>query len=163
MSQVDYSNTLYYILWREDKIRIRRYMTVVSIFLIGLNRQHLSALEGKNFRQLNYKGRPYITSIRRFQNCLNFVSLKSQVADICNMRPILLISTSSDLKVYRIEAILEKPKGQLTPPRVHTTIIDAKLFTVRHVLCIQLTCSWHQKNGTTNTPIHEFKVLQNVF
>ena len=61
MSQVDCSNTLYYILWREDKIRIRRYMTVVSIFLIGLNRQHLSALEGKNFRQLNYKGRPYIS------------------------------------------------------------------------------------------------------
>ena len=24
-----------------------------------------------------------------------------------------------------------------------------------------LTCSWHQKNETTNSPIHEFKVLQN--
>ena len=26
-----------------------------------------------------------------------------------------------------------------------------------------LTCSWHQKNETTNSPIHQFKVLQNVF
>ena len=26
-----------------------------------------------------------------------------------------------------------------------------------------ITCSWHQKNETTNSPIHEFKVLQNVF
>ena len=26
-----------------------------------------------------------------------------------------------------------------------------------------LTCSWHQKNETTNSPFHQFKVLQNVF
>ena len=26
-----------------------------------------------------------------------------------------------------------------------------------------ITCLWHQKNETTNSPIHEFKVLQNVF
>ena len=26
-----------------------------------------------------------------------------------------------------------------------------------------ITCSWHQKNETTISPIHEFKVLQNVF
>ena len=26
-----------------------------------------------------------------------------------------------------------------------------------------LKCSWHQKNEYTNSPIHEFKVLQNVF
>ena len=26
-----------------------------------------------------------------------------------------------------------------------------------------ITCSWHQKNETMNSPIHEFKVLQNVF
>lgn len=86
MSQVDYSNTLQYIPWREDKIynRIRRYMTVVSIFLIGLNRQHLSALEGKKLQttELQRKAVHQWVSIRRFQNCLNFVSLKSQVADI---------------------------------------------------------------------------------
>ena len=122
-------------------------MTVVCIFLIGLNRQHLSALEGKTSDNwITKEGRTLVGVNSTIPELPEFVSLKSQVADICNMRPILLISTSSDLKVYRIEAILEKPKGQLTPPRVHTTIIDAKLFTVRHVLCIQLTCSWHQKN-----------------
>ena len=26
-----------------------------------------------------------------------------------------------------------------------------------------ITCSWHEKNETTNSPIHQFKVLQNVF
>ena len=26
-----------------------------------------------------------------------------------------------------------------------------------------VTCSWHQKNATTNSPIYQFKVLQNVF
>ena len=26
-----------------------------------------------------------------------------------------------------------------------------------------ITCSWYQKNETTNSPIHEFKVIQNVF
>ena len=32
-----------------------------------------------------------------------------------------------------------------------------------NVIIWPTTCSWHQKNETTNSPIHEFKVLQNVF
>ena len=40
-------------------------------------------------------------------------------------------------------------------------VVDYKKMT--SILQSQITCSWHQKNETTNSPIHEFKVLQNVF
>ena len=39
-------------------------------------------------------------------------------------------------------------------------VVDSCLDCNKNAL---LTCSWHQKNETTNSPIHEFKVLQNVF
>ena len=32
-----------------------------------------------------------------------------------------------------------------------------------YVVSQSLPCSWHQKSETKNSPIHEFKVLQNVF
>ena len=129
--------------------RIRRYMTVVSIFLIGLNRQHLSALEGKNFRQLNYKGRPYISGCQfdnsRIASILWVWRAKWQTYVIWGQSYLFLpVQTSKFTELRPFWKSLRANWHHLE--YIHTTIIDAKLFTVRHVLCIHLTCSWHQKN-----------------
>ena len=45
----------------------------------------------------------------------------------------------------------------LNVPNLRDT--SAVMYFVRSLI----TCSRHQKNETTNSPIHQFKVLQNVF
>ena len=69
----------------------------------------------------------------------------------------------------KFDSLVKHVAKELTP-KVYDLITfindvsDAWQFQIKIIIIVfLLTCSWHQKNETTNSPIHEFKVLQNVF
>ena len=47
--------------------------------------------------------------------------------------------------------------------RTHHTFLRILKKVVFSIKITAVTCSWHQKNETSNPPIHKYKVLQNVF
>ena len=50
--------------------------------------------------------------------------------------------------------VMTKGRSQLQDQVTVSSAVDISRY---------ITWSWHQKNETTKSPIHEFKVLQNVF
>ena len=82
----------------------------------------------------------------------HFKDLKGKRLDILRAE---IVMGNLDVSHVQSKYLLLILPLMLTTGTLWTKVISIKKC---HVIC-----SWHQKNETTNSPIHEFKVLQNVF